>query len=170
MTNDPVIQRLRELSWRRTLTDAEAAELRAWLTLHPDANGEWETEAALTQALTQLPAPPLSSNFTAQVMNAIARGEVTAARPRIRMEWWRTLGRIWRPAPGIAMAGLVLGGSLLAYRHHEHARTRQELAHSVAMVSDLAAVSNTELLANFEAIRVLNQAPQADEQLLALLQ
>ncbi len=35
--DNPVYQRLLELSWRRKLTDAETAELQAWLAANPDA-------------------------------------------------------------------------------------------------------------------------------------
>ena len=41
MINDPTYTRLRELSWQRKLTPAEAAELRAWLEAHPEARADW---------------------------------------------------------------------------------------------------------------------------------
>jgi hypothetical protein len=37
MNQDPVYNRLRELSWRRPLTENEQAELRAWVAAHPEA-------------------------------------------------------------------------------------------------------------------------------------
>ena len=61
MTNDPLYHRLRELSWRRKLTDSEEAELRAWLAAHPEAQAGWEVEAELNQALGRLPDAPVSS-------------------------------------------------------------------------------------------------------------
>jgi len=36
MNPDSTYQRLREIGWRRPLTEAEQAELRAWLAAHPD--------------------------------------------------------------------------------------------------------------------------------------
>src|ERR1035437_9606030 len=37
MTNDPIYNHLRELGWRRKLTGAEEAQLRAWLAARPEA-------------------------------------------------------------------------------------------------------------------------------------
>ena len=65
MTDDPIYNRLRELSWRRQLTAPEKAELRAWLTAHPEAQSEWEAEAGLNATLRRLPDAPVPGNFTA---------------------------------------------------------------------------------------------------------
>ncbi len=73
MSNDPTYNRLRELSWRRKLTGAEEAELRAWLAAHPDAQADWEAEAGLNAALGRLPDAPVPSNFTARVLQAVER-------------------------------------------------------------------------------------------------
>ena len=42
MSSDPIYDQLRELSWRRKLTGAEEARLRAWLAAHPEAQADWE--------------------------------------------------------------------------------------------------------------------------------
>ena len=61
MTNDPIYNHLRELSWRRKLTAAEEAELRAWLAAHPEAQVDWEVEAGLNAALGALQDVPVVS-------------------------------------------------------------------------------------------------------------
>ena len=43
MNPDPVYQRLRETGWRRPLTAAEQAELRAWLAAHPEQQADAES-------------------------------------------------------------------------------------------------------------------------------
>ena len=47
MNNDPVLNQLRELSWRRKLTPVEETELRLRLVANTQAQAEWELEAAL---------------------------------------------------------------------------------------------------------------------------
>ena len=67
MKHDSVHERLREILWRRPLTAAEAAELRAWLAAHPDAAADWATEQQLSRAVRRLADAPVPSNFTARV-------------------------------------------------------------------------------------------------------
>src|SRR5947207_1198597 len=71
MTNDPRYHHLRELSWRRQLTGAEEAELRAWLAAQPEAQAGWEAEAELNEALGRLADAPVSTNFTTRVLQAV---------------------------------------------------------------------------------------------------
>src|SRR5271165_916325 len=100
--NDPLDQRFRELSWRREPAEAEAAELRAWLAAHPEAAAEWEAERQLNELLQQLPeAPPVASNFTARVLQAVKR-ETSAARPAAH--GWRSWHpwRGWLPRTAVA--------------------------------------------------------------------
>ena len=59
MTNDPLYHQLLEQSWRRKLTDAEEAGLRAWLAAHPEAQPDWDAEAGLSEALGALPNVPV---------------------------------------------------------------------------------------------------------------
>src|SRR5687767_16025682 len=89
--NDELYNELLEASWQRKLTAEEQAELRAFLAAHPEAQADWEEEALLTQQLERLPAPPVASNFTAQVMQQLdlevareGQASRAAATP-----WWR---------------------------------------------------------------------------------
>lgn len=165
MTNDPLYHRLLELSWRQKLTDAQEAQLRAWLAAHPDCLAEWEADAGLNEALGRLQDAPVPSNFTARVLRALEREEAAetrhpaAARPILRLRW---LSRA-------AFAAVILGAGLFSY-HQVQVEHRKALLKSVEAVSDVASLPSPGILKDFDAIRALNAAPAADEQLLALLQ
>src|SRR6185295_18846010 len=104
MNNDPVYQRLREIAWRRKLTAAEQAELRAWLATHPEATAECEIDFALDDALAPLPDAPAPSNFTARVLQGIEREAMQSApRPKNWAWVWRVL------VPRAAVAMVVVG-------------------------------------------------------------
>ena len=105
MTNDPIYNRLRELSWRRELTAAEEAELRAWLAAHPEAQADWEAEAGLNEALRQLPDAPVPSNFTARVLQAVERE--AALRERRRGARWRVWHGRGAGCPGLRFAAAL---------------------------------------------------------------
>ena len=112
MTNDPIYNRLRELSWRRKLTAAEAAELQAWLAAHPEARADWEAEAGLNEALGRLPDAPVPSNFTARVLQAVEREAAAELRRRRTWQVWLR----WRWLPKAAVAAVVLGAGLVSYQ------------------------------------------------------
>src|SRR3954469_6162170 len=89
--NDPLENQLREAAWRRNLTPEEQASLRAWLAAHPDAARDWEQDHRLTAILAGLPPAPVSSNFTARVLQAIDRDTAASARRRPVPWSWRWL-------------------------------------------------------------------------------
>ena len=69
--NESDYMKLREEAWRRPLTAGEKSQLQSYLLVHAEAQAEWEEEAALTQLLARAPDAPLSSNFTARIMQAM---------------------------------------------------------------------------------------------------
>jgi anti-sigma factor RsiW len=162
--NGPLSQRLRESGWRRRRSPSEEAELRAWLAAHPEREAEWEAEAALTEAMARLPDCPVPSNFTARVIQAATQEASAKPAPRAaRWSWiWRTL------VPNAAAAALILG-LVLVSRERRVLRERTELARNVAALSDVAAIPDPQMLRDFDAIRSLDQAPPADDELIALL-
>jgi hypothetical protein len=162
---DPIYERFRELSWRRPLTPTEQAELRAWLTAHPEAMADWEAEAELNEALGKLADVPVATNFTARVVRA-AEME-TAARARERK--LPLPAAILRWLPRIAVAGVMLFAGLFSYHRFEMGR-RMKLLKPVALVSEVSSLPSPEILKDFDAIRALGQAPAPDEELLALMQ
>jgi len=164
--NDPLYQKLLEVSWQRPLTPEEEAELQAYLAAHPHAQAEWEEETLLTQQLRQLPTAPLSSNFTALVLQAV-RAE--AGKPRWTATTFEWLAWVRRFLPRAASIGLALLLVITAV-HQYRAAGRAQLAKSVAALSPVTPL-NPEILQDFDAIVQLSQAPTvADEDLLGALE
>ena len=157
MKDEPLQNPLRELVWRRKLTEAERAELRA----PPETQADWELESRLTEGLARLSDAAVPSNFTARVLQAVEREEM---RPRATgWHWtWRVL------VPRLAVGVAVIGIAGLTYQHHEF-NQRARLARNVALMAAAQPLPSVEALKNFNAIQRMSQ-PRADEELLALLQ
>ena len=156
MNPDPQYERLREIGWRRALTDAEQAELREWLAAHPEYQADAEAEAALSQAMARLPDAPMPSNFTSRVLQAIPQETQAAERTTrpVSGPWWHGL------IPRLAVATLIVGITGFSYWRHQ-AVMQEELTDAA---KNLATV-DPAALEDFEMIRHLSQA---DEGLLAL--
>ncbi len=165
MNHDRVYLRLHETAWRRKLTDAEQAELRAYLATHPHLQSDWKLEAALSKALNSLPDTPVPSNFAARVLQTIEREAVAPARVRpLRWRWsWRML------LPRLAATAAVAALGIFAFEHYEASR-RVALAKHLLAVYGSRPVPSLDELNNFDAIRRLNVAPQSDKDLLFSLQ
>ncbi len=153
---------LLETARRRRLTSAEEALLQSYLATNPEAQREWDEEQGLNQLLGQLDDVPMSSNFTARVLQAAQRESSPAPTTR-RASWFESLLSFLH-AHRIATATAVLVSALLLmqqYRHRE--RTR--------VVDSLANLPNIEALQDFEAIARLSQVRgSVDDDLLAALQ
>ena len=167
---NPASQELAELVWRRPLTPDEMARLRQFLAAHPEARSQWESEAALTRALDRLPPAPVSSNFTAQVLQAVQR---TPARPAWRRQFDLAS---WLPAgwmPRLALAATMVCLSLLTVREcqiiQRQSIQRQRMARDLASVGSLAARQPVDWLQNFQIIENLSRVQVADDGLLQAL-
>ena len=163
--NEQSYKQLLEESWRRALTPEEETRLQLYLAANPERQQQWEDEAALTDALHRLPNAPLSSNFTALVMQAVDKEERISASRHATVTWWRQ----WLPklAPvGLAAVVLLSGANL--YRLHN----QKQATKKVGLVSELAgAFESPEAFAEFEMIQQLRAAPTfGDEDLVAVLQ
>jgi hypothetical protein len=163
MNPDPAYQRLREIGWRRPLTDREQAELRACLAAHPDQQADAEADTALSQALARLPDAPMPSNFTAQVLNAVERESATIEQVsgKTTIRWWRVL------IPRVAVVAAVVGVGVITYRHRQTVKQEElaEAARSFVTVAGAGPLTDPRVFEDFEAIRRMGQA---DEGLLAL--
>ena len=160
MKNEPLQNPLRELAWRRKLTDAEKAGLRA----QPEAQADLELESRLSEALARVPDAPMPSNFTARVLQAVEREAARGARTRSWSWHWRIL------VPRVAVAVAVVGLAGLAYQRHALDK-RAELAEDMVLLAQAQPVPSVEALKNFDAIQRMSQmTPRADDELLALLQ
>jgi len=112
--------------------------------------------------LARLPDAPLSSNFTARVMQAVELEELQAARSRgWRWNWYSLLPR----AAAVAVAVVVTG---LSVQYYEIGAHREQIAHSVALVANAQPLPSVDALQNFDAIQRMSQPAHADEGLLAL--
>ena len=140
------------------LSSEQEAQLQAYLAGHPQDQAAWEEEASLSQVLRQLPAAPVSSNFTARVLEAVRREASGSARSRAGNRRWFSQ---WLPKAAVAAAAIGLG--LFTYERHQ-AEQRQELARSLAEVSRLAESPPLDLLENFDAIQRLAQVPHSSDQ------
>ena len=150
--NEAEFRKLLEISWQRPLSPAEQARLETWLNTRPEARAFWEEELALAHLLQQLPDVPISSNFTARLLQVLQR---EAAVPRRGV-----LSRLFRPAwPGrwvprlagtTALLAAVLAGVYLYQQQH-----RTKLVHDVKVVSNLAALPHPEYLGEIETIQQL---------------
>jgi anti-sigma factor RsiW len=161
--NESDYNQVQEKSWRRKLTAAEAADLRVWLAEHPEAQADWEAEGRLTEVLARLPDVPVSSNFTARVLQAVERETVVVSRPKTsRVTWFlRSL------LPRAAVAAVVLAAGLITYHDHTVAK-RTELVQGVKVVSGVSSLPSPEILQDFDTIRQMGSTPGPDQELLAL--
>src|SRR5436190_3436208 len=163
--NESFYQELRESSWRRKLTPEEETELQGWLAAHPEKQAEWELEQSLSEQLRHLSNAPLSSNFTAQVMQALdaelARQEREGRGGRNWLQW------LHKFAPRLAPVSLALVVAITFFVHYrgEHEQ-RHEQAKIIQNISRVpAGMPSAEILADFEAIKELPLG--SDDDLLA---
>ncbi len=145
-----------EALWRRKLSKTEREALRA--------QPELELETRLTEALAKIPDAPVSSNFTARVLDAIELEESRAARSR-GWHWnWHSL------LPRIAVATAVLLFAGISLQRYEVHSNRIALAREVASVAASQPLPNVDALENLDAIQRMSQSSHADGELLAALQ
>jgi negative regulator of sigma E activity len=170
--NEILFNELREAGWRRALTPAEQAQVVEFLAAHPQAQAAWEEDLVLSEHLRGLAPAPVSSNFTARVLQAAAAElarEERAARPVYAHKggaWFvRGLWRGWLPRFAVASVVLVVG---LGGIYQQRAYSRAQTARHVALVAGVLAVPGPERLRDFEVIRAL--PPDTDDDLLAALQ
>src|SRR5689334_5715156 len=158
---DPRYNHLREQSWRRNLTQAEEAELRVWLAAHPDAQLDFESEAALTQSLHNLPDAPVPSNFTARVLQAVEREE--ASKVRETRGQWRAWLHLHRWLPRAAVACLLLGTGLFTYHHHQVQADQQRTRESLETLTGIRSLPSPQILQDFEAVRAMRRTGPDEE-------
>ena len=115
----------------------------------------------LRELLSRLSDAPVSSNFTARVLQAVELEELRAARTRgWRWNWHALL-------PRAAVAAVVVVAAGFAFHQHEIYNQRFELAKNVVLVAQ-ASPPSVDALQNFDAIQRMGRPAHADEGLLAL--
>lgn len=159
-----------EAGLRQPLTPDERAQLQAETHRNPALKKAITEDLALNECLRQLPAKPLSSNFTHLVLGAIQQNPQTVEQQsRLFFHWldwpWRYHGMARVAAAGVAL--LCIGLSIHVYQNHSRIR----FARSVVEMGRASNALNPEVLKDFEAIYRLRQVPvEVDEELLAALQ
>ena len=142
-------------------------QLNAWLATRPEARAAWEEDAALNRSLQNLPDAPLSSNFTALVMQAVQREALPTPRaPSAIRLWWRRLS--W----GIACATVAISAVSVGLQQHHHnneLRARREVATGLAVLANVTTLSDPAVLSDFDAIQRLSLTSGDDEELYAVL-
>jgi hypothetical protein len=117
----------------------------------------------LRELLSRLPDAPLSSNFTARVLQAV---ELADAR---RLRRWNPLIWNWHALPPrVAVASVMVIAAGFAFYQHEIYNQRAAIAKSVVLVANAQPLPSVEALQNFDAIQRMSQPARADEGLLAL--
>jgi hypothetical protein len=150
MQNEP--SDLHESLWRQKTSQGHGSGVS------PDG----ELELRLTEALSQLKDAPISSNFTARIMDEIDREDGRRTGSRRLWHW-----NLWPRFAGAAAAVLL---TVMMVQHHETVAHRVQLARTLETVADLRSVPSVDALNNFEAIQAMGQRAHADEELLALVQ
>jgi hypothetical protein len=163
---DDHFQEFKEAGWRRALNRDEAAALQKFLAANPGAREAWGEEAALNRLLEHLPAPPVSSNFTARLLQTV---QAVPVRPGWR-DWfapaqWLPESRVWR----VAMCSMMVGVGLFSFREYQVIH-RMRMASELAGVSRVAALPPMEWLKDFDTINGMSQVRVADDDLLAALE
>lgn len=161
------LERLAETVQRGRLTSDEEEHLRAFLREHPEHRAVFEEDCGLNHLLQQLPDAPVSTNFTAGVLQAVRQNR-EPARSAEHGAFWQKFLRQWMPAAATAV--LAVGLAVAGYQQHQMAK-RQEMARNLAEFSKDSSGASVEFLQHFEAIQRLGQVPQnVDRELLAALQ
>jgi anti-sigma factor RsiW len=165
--NDSEYRELIEASWQRRLSDEEQSILTGWLAAHPELQAAWDSEVALNNSLARLPDAPLSSNFTAQVMQALDREKAAAVRQHSFLE--RVERFVRTRAPRIGWAFLLVGLLLFGMQQHRKA-ARQELANGLAALASVAALPDPRALQDMDAVQQLSRLSSGeDEELFKVL-
>lgn len=166
---DSANKQFKELAWRQQLTDVERARIEKHLAEHPETRADWEADLSLNRLLQQLPeAPPVASNFTAQVMQAVERqGWPQPEKIAGRQGWldWR----VWVPRLSVACA--VLGvGCLALFQQHQIAERRMT-GQIVAKMAEAYSAAGPTTVQDFDSISRLGTGGSAtpDTQLIALM-
>lgn len=165
--NNNAYKKLVEALWRRKLTEAEAAQLRAWLAAHPEAVEDLAADEQLTVALARLNDKPVSADFTARVLEVI---EHKTQRGVSIVDWLVDRAARLRRVPKVALATATLVLLLCMFGAHQYRiTTRARLAESVAMLVKVDQLPGPDVLIDYDTIRRFSTLPPPDTELLALL-
>jgi anti-sigma factor RsiW len=157
-----------ERSLRGQLTPGEKAQLEAWLAVRPELRAEWEEEVALCQIVKRLPDVPVSSNFTALVMQAVEREQRVEVPAREAAGFFVWLRHHFAQVAASTAVVMLAGGLVL--RQHQQAE-QQVVTNQMKELAQVVPVPSVDVLKDYEAIRRLSQvSAEPDMELLLALQ
>ncbi|MCD6050360.1 MAG: hypothetical protein K0Q55_1763 [Verrucomicrobia bacterium] len=149
-----------EKSLRGQLTPGEQAQLEARLAARPDLRVAWEEEMALCQAIRQMPDAPVSSNFTALVMQAVAAEERQTQRAEVVVPV-SFMGWLRKHFAQLAVSTAVVTVAAVLTLNQPQTTTvtdsRQEMAEQIKAMATVAPVLSVDLLKDYEPIRRMSQ-------------
>lgn len=160
--NEAEYHQLLELGWRQKLSAEDEARLQSYLAEHPEVQADAEADATLSQLLRQLPDPPVASNFTACVVQAVDSETLSPARPCLR-DWFKG----WKVhlAPRVAWVALMLALLFVAQQWYR-SLAQHKMAQGLVVFSQAAALPGPKLMQDFDAIQGLGHLPPVvDEEL-----
>ena len=153
--NDELIR----LSMKPVLTPDDEARLEAYLAAYPEVRAAWEEDRALGRALQSLPDVPVSSNFTARVLQAVDLEE--ARTERAKRSWFP---RGWPQLGWATVAALVAVLGVQEWRNIKRAQLMKDVTF---VSSDITKLPSAEVLRDFDVIQQL--PPVSDDELLIAL-
>lgn len=157
-----------ERSLRGQLTSGERMQLEAWLATRPALRAEWEEEVALCQMVKRLPNAPVSSNFTALVMQAVELEQRQAERVPVTLGFWAWLRKHMAQVAASTAMVVLAGGLVILQQRHAHT---QAVTNQMKELAKVVPVPSVDALKDYEAIRRLSQvSTEPDLELLAALQ
>jgi len=131
----------------RKITVGEELEWELRLTDRPEAMVKFEDEVNLNRALRQLPDAPVSSNFTALVMQAIEREHRHRSHSMSFEEWRHRVSLHW--VRKLAFASMLVLLGFLSYQQYQIS-ARRELADSIVQISEM--LPSEGMIADLRAI------------------
>jgi hypothetical protein len=150
---DSIHDELLDLSRRQVLSAAQKSRLQMILVKHPELKETWEQDNLLNLTLHHLPDCPLSSNFTALVLQAVTQPQSAKRRTRAA-GWLQFICWDWmRPA---AATMIIMGVGLAGYNYHRQ-QSRWEMARSLVAIASLTELASPNLVKDFDLIQRLNQ-------------
>ncbi len=157
MNQDSKYDDLLATRWIRELRPDEQAALERLFAEQASYRAQWEEDVAIIEGVDRLPDIPVSTNFTSQVMQSLARrvdGASEKPSEEKTIRWWARLGFVPRLGVGFALV-LAVFGSFLQYKQGDSSK----MAESLVLVTESETVPSLEELQHFEAIQMLAQVP-----------
>jgi hypothetical protein len=154
---------------RRKMSIGEEAEWQIHLADQPEARAQFQEELSLNRALQRLPDIPVSSNFTALVMQAVEREYQHRSRPMLWRLWADYVAFNWGRKLAFGSALLLLG--VLSYQQYQLS-ARRALAMSLSSIESVLPVEGAveDFRAAYGLRRVPTPSPSEEMDLFAALQ